>query len=118
MENSLEVVCDKILENTYLDSQKENVNQDIELIKSGNYISKVDKYFNCFYTNNVNILDYIQDEYIIYLDEIGKIDIRAKNIYNDYKDRISYQAFQQILWGRYYSELPIYKKKEKKWINI
>lgn len=42
----------------------------------------------------------------------------AKNIYNDYKDRVSYQAFQQILWGRYYSELPIYKKKEKKWINI
>jgi len=38
----------------------------------------------------------------------------AKNIYNDYKDRVSYQTFQQILWGRYYSELPIYKKKEKK----
>ena len=42
----------------------------------------------------------------------------AKDIYKDYKDKISYQAFQQILWGRYYSELPIYKKKEKKWINI
>lgn len=42
----------------------------------------------------------------------------AKAIYEDYKDRISYQAFQQMLWGRYYSELPIYKKKEKKWINI
>lgn len=42
----------------------------------------------------------------------------AKNIYNDYKDRVSYQTFQQILWGRYYSELPIYKKREKKWINI
>lgn len=42
----------------------------------------------------------------------------AKTIYENYKDRISYQAFQQILWGRHYSELPIYKKKEKKWINI
>lgn len=42
----------------------------------------------------------------------------AKKIYEDYKDRISFQSFQQILWGRYYSELPIYKKKEKKWINI
>ena len=42
----------------------------------------------------------------------------AKAIYENYKDRISYQAFQQILWGRHYSELPIYKKKEKKWINI
>lgn len=42
----------------------------------------------------------------------------AKQIYEDYKNRVSYQSFQMILWGRYYKELPIYKKKEKKWINI
>ena len=42
----------------------------------------------------------------------------AKAIYEDYKDRVSFQSFQMILWGRYYKELPIYKKKEKKWINI
>lgn len=42
----------------------------------------------------------------------------AKQIYEDYKDRVSFQSFQQLLWGRYYSDLPIYKKKEKKWINI
>lgn len=42
----------------------------------------------------------------------------AKEIYEDYKDRLSYQTLQQILWGRKYIELPIYKKKEKKWINV
>ena len=42
----------------------------------------------------------------------------AKQIYNDYKDRVSYQTFQAMLWGRSYKNLPIYKKKEKKWINI
>lgn len=42
----------------------------------------------------------------------------AKQIYEDYKDKISYQGLQQLLWGRSYSDLPIYKKKEKKWINI
>lgn len=42
----------------------------------------------------------------------------AKTIYEDYKDRIQYQTFQAILWGRSYSHLPIYKKKEKKWINV
>ena len=41
----------------------------------------------------------------------------AKDIYNDYKDRCSYNTLQQILWGRTYKNLPIYKKKEKKWIN-
>ena len=39
----------------------------------------------------------------------------AKEIYKDYKDRIGFQA---ILWGRSYSTLPLYKKKEKRWINI
>lgn len=42
----------------------------------------------------------------------------AKEIYEDYKDRVSYQTFQAMLWGRSYKTLPIYKKKEKKWINI
>lgn len=41
----------------------------------------------------------------------------AKQIYEDYKDRVTYQSFQMILWGRYYDNLPIYKKKEKRWIN-
>ncbi len=41
----------------------------------------------------------------------------AKDIYEDVKNKCSYQTFQQMLWGRTYKELPIYKKKEKKWIN-
>ena len=41
----------------------------------------------------------------------------ARSIYEDYKDRCSYNTLQQILWGRTYKNLPIYKKKEKKWIN-
>lgn len=42
----------------------------------------------------------------------------AKEIYQNYKNRITFQAFQEVLWGRRYKDLPIYKKKEKKWINI
>ena len=41
----------------------------------------------------------------------------AKEIYEDFKDRITYQTFQQILWGRTYTHLPIYKKKLREWIN-
>lgn len=41
----------------------------------------------------------------------------AKTIYKDYEGRCSYNTLQQILWGRTYKHLPIYKKKEKKWIN-
>lgn len=41
----------------------------------------------------------------------------ARSIYQDYKDRCNYQTLQQILWGRAYKNLPIYKKKQKTWVN-
>lgn len=41
----------------------------------------------------------------------------AKSIYKDYESRCKYQTFQQILWGRTYKELPIYKKKQGIWVN-
>ena len=41
----------------------------------------------------------------------------AKQIYESYKDRCNYNTLQQILWGRTYKDLPIYKKREKIWVN-
>ena len=41
----------------------------------------------------------------------------ARSIYKDFENRCSYNSIQQILWGRTYKHLPIYKKKEKEWIN-
>lgn len=41
----------------------------------------------------------------------------AKELYENYKNRVTYQTFQQILWGRTYNHLPVYKKKERIWIN-
>ena len=39
----------------------------------------------------------------------------AKQIYPSFKNKISFISFQQILWGRFYKNLPIYNKKEKQW---
>lgn len=41
----------------------------------------------------------------------------ARTIFESYKDKCNYQTLQQILWGRTYKNLPIYKKKEKTWVN-
>lgn len=42
----------------------------------------------------------------------------GREIYNDYRDKYkSYTSFERVLLGKTYSELPIYKKREKKWIN-
>ena len=57
--------------------------EDIEQIKEGNFISKIDKYLTCFYSQTSNLLDYLKRDTIIFLDEIGKIKARADNIIKD-----------------------------------
>ena len=54
--------------------------EDIELIKNGDYISKINKYFNEFYENQASFLDYMSDEYLLLLDENSKINQRKTNI--------------------------------------
>lgn len=80
LENSIEKICQKIKETTKNQKQKEIVEEDIEQIKAGNYISKIDKYFNCFYEKQETLVEYLSAHYGIFLDEIGKIKQRATNI--------------------------------------
>lgn len=55
-------------------------NHDIELIENGDYISKIDKYFNYFYTKQATFLDYLSKDFIIIFDELSKIKQREENI--------------------------------------
>ncbi len=57
--------------------------EDIELIKNGDYISKINKYFNEFYENQASFLDYMSDEYLLLLDKKSKINQRKTNIIED-----------------------------------
>lgn len=57
-----------------------NVDEDIELIKNGENISKIDKYFNEFYEKQEYFLDYLSDKYLIFIDENSKIQQRKENI--------------------------------------
>lgn len=82
---SIEEICNKIEENKN-HFNKEIIEEDIEQIKAGNYISKIDKYFDSFYEKQNTILDYLNNNYCIFLDEIGKIKQRAKDIQLDNKN--------------------------------
>ena len=83
LEDKVEETCKQILEK-YPESQ-----EDIELIKNGNHTSKIDKYFDCFYKKRSTILDYLNDNYIVFLDEINKIKTRAHNITKDISNTIT-----------------------------
>ncbi len=83
LEKPIEQICKKIqntINSKTTQEQKEKIEQDIEQIKTGNYISKIDKYFNEFYEKQDTLIDYINDNYIIAIDETNKIKQRAKNI--------------------------------------
>ena len=82
LEKNIEDVCEDIEKRYENLENKDIITYDIELIKSGNYISKIDKYYDSFYTKTTNLLDYLND-YCIFLDETKKIQARAKNVLID-----------------------------------
>ena len=65
-----------------------NTEEDIEEIREGNYISKIDRYFDIFYEKQETFLDYLKNDYLIFIDEIGKIKARSENIKKDNENLI------------------------------
>ena len=83
LEQDVDFICEKIREK-YKESKNQNIiEEDIEQIKEGNYTSKIDKYFDCFYEKQETVLDYLSSNYVIFIDEIGKIEKRSENIKQD-----------------------------------
>ena len=76
----LDKICKDIERLEVSEKQEEILLEDIEQIKTGNYISKIDKYFDIFYEEQETLLDYLQDRYFIAVDEWNKIVKRVENI--------------------------------------
>ena len=89
LERPIEDVCKEIRKQIFTDKQEEIIEEDIEQIIAGNYISKIDKYFDCFYSKTETLLDYISDKYIIALDEERKIEQRTINMKQDRENLIN-----------------------------
>ncbi len=83
LEDNIEEVIKRIKNTIYDEKIQNQVNQDIETIQSGNYISKIDRYLNAFYKEQETILDYITEKYLVVLDEQNKINQRLNNVDKD-----------------------------------
>ena len=88
LEGKIEDVIKRINQKQINDEETQIIEEDIEQIRAGNYISKIDKYFDCFYKNQETILDYLNSNYSIFLHEIGKIKQRVQNINIDNENLI------------------------------
>src|SRR5699024_9332189 len=82
LEDSVQKVCERIEKN----KQKYEL-EDIEIIKEGDYTTKIDKYFNEFYTKQNTFLDYISN-YTIFVDEPEKIKQRILAIQKENENLI------------------------------
>jgi len=88
LENSLDDISQKIEDKNYTNSIFDKVQKDIEEIKNGDYVTKIDRYFDCFYEETNTLIDYLGNDFIIFLDEIEKIKNRADSISKDNENAI------------------------------
>ena len=109
LQDSIEEVVKRIEKNThwaieenhtpktlieYRNAIQNNIQEDIEQIKAGDYISKIDKYFNQFYTKTATLLDYFPKNTIVFLDENTKLKQRKESI------QIEYRNLAKSLWEK------------------
>jgi transcription-repair coupling factor (superfamily II helicase) len=83
LETDVNIICERIESKSYVKPVMEKVEEDIEAIKSGEFLTKIDKYFDSFYEKSSTLLDYIDNDYIVFIDEIEKVKARAENIAKD-----------------------------------
>ena len=83
LDEPLNVVAKNIKETIYPEVLAEKVESDTEKILEGDYLNKIDRYFNSFYKEQETILDYLSENYIIFMDEYSKIIGRSKSIEED-----------------------------------
>ena len=81
LEDSIQNVCKRI---EALDNYSF---EDLEIIQNGDYTTRIDKYFNEFYTKQANFLDYIPN-FTIFLDEPEKIKQRVEAIQKENENLI------------------------------
>ena len=65
-----------------------NAISDVEIIKNGNYLSKIDKYFEFFFEDTSSLLDYISKDALVFVDEPTRIVSKCQAISNDNKEFI------------------------------
>jgi transcription-repair coupling factor (superfamily II helicase) len=54
--------------------------EDVEVIKNGDYLTKVDKYFSYFFGKTSSLLDYVGNDTIVFIDEPTRIKTKCETI--------------------------------------
>ena len=87
--NSLSDIANKILEDnkSKIDSYP-NILEDAEKIRQGEYLNKVEKYFEYFYSTYSSLIDYLPKDAVVFVDEPVRIKSKAQAIEFENKEII------------------------------
>ena len=107
-------ISEKVKQN-YFAKMQEIKNTDIELISSGDYMNKVDKYFNCFYEDAENFLAYMPEDVILFYDEYAKCKQRIENIIIDNNNLIKALIEKEKMVPQAIHNISIFEQKD--WIK-
>lgn len=78
----LDEIGDKIL------AENPSCVNDVETIKNGNYLTKLDRFFNYFYDKTSTLFDYISKDTIIFIDEPARIKSKCQSVEFENKEMI------------------------------
>lgn len=108
----LEEIGNKILE------KYPNAISDVEVIKNGNYLSKIDKYFEFFFEETSSLIDYVSKDTLVFVDEPTRIVSKCQSVSLDNKEFIEAFIDKNKIVPSYtksmYSYLDLQYKLEKK----
>jgi len=89
-------VLNEVANSDITEEVKKSVLQDIEKIEADNYMGLIDRYFELLVPNKVTLLDYLTDNYTIYLDETSKQISRAEAINFENNEAIKVAATSNV----------------------
>ena len=71
-----------------LEKLKHHIGEDIESLKTEKRVSSCGRYINYFYKDTVNILDYIDDDAIVFFCEMQGIKSKCKVAYEEFEESV------------------------------
>ena len=117
-QEGIEKLQELINENDIDSDLKLQIEEDIERIKEENGTLAIDKYFNIFIANPCTLLDYLTDEFTVYINEINKCKERSKSIIYENEETLRIMTEKKLVYPKYTFNYLTFEELEQKFNYI
>lgn len=98
--------CILILENILTQKNisiklKENISKDLEKLKENKIDGLLDKYFDLLVPEKSTLMDYLGDNYTVYINEVSSCKLRSKNILFENHENLKHMTEKELVYPKY-----------------